>query len=99
MQSLGQECERLKQLHPDRSDVVSGRQNDISNLWDQLRNKASSRKGGLDSAYALHRFFVDYRDLASWMADVKAVIAADELAKDVAGAEALLERHQEHKVI
>lgn len=29
---------------------------------------------------------------------MKAIISADELAKDVAGAEALLERHQEHKV-
>merc|ERR1711872_704443 len=27
----------------------------------------------------------------------RAIISADELAKDVAGAEALLERHQEHK--
>jgi len=98
MQSLGQEAERLKQLHPDRAEVIGERQNDIMNLWDLLRRKAASRKGGLDGAYALHRFFVDFRDLASWMADVKAVIAADEPAKDVAGAEALLERHQEHKV-
>ena len=29
---------------------------------------------------------------------MKTVISADELAKDVTGAEALLERHQEHKV-
>lgn len=28
---------------------------------------------------------------------MKTVMSADELAKDVAGAEALLERHQEHK--
>ena len=29
---------------------------------------------------------------------MKAIVSADELAKDVAGAEALLERHQEHTV-
>ena len=34
----------------------------------------------------------------SWVSDTKTIISADELAKDVAGAEALLERHQEHKV-
>ncbi|VDO10046.1 unnamed protein product, partial [Brugia timori] len=39
----------------------------------------------------------DYRDLCSWINDMKAVISADELAKDVAGAEALLESHQEHR--
>lgn len=30
---------------------------------------------------------------------MKALINADELANDVAGAEALLDRHQEHKVV
>lgn len=46
----------------------------------------------------LFRFLADYRDLCSWINDMKAVISADELAKDVAGAEALLESHQEHRV-
>ena len=52
----------------------------------------------LDDAYNLHRFLSDFRDLVSWIHDMKTIISADELAKDVAGAEALLERHQEHKV-
>jgi hypothetical protein len=61
--------------------------------------QASDRKSRLDDSYYLHRFLADFRDLVSWIADMKAIISADELAKDVAGAEALLERHQEHKVI
>lgn len=56
------------------------------------------RKRRLDDSYFLHRFLTDFRDLVSWIHDMKAIIAADELAKDVAGAEALLERHQEHRV-
>lgn len=51
----------------------------------------------MDESYSLHRFLADFRDLVSWINDMKAIISADELAKDVAGAEALLERHQEHK--
>ena len=39
----------------------------------------------------------NFRDLTSWINDTKAVISQDELAKDVNGAEALLERHAEHK--
>jgi spectrin alpha len=57
------------------------------------------RRSELESSNALHRFLADYRDLSSWMSDMRALIAADDLAKDVPGAEALLERHQEHKVI
>ena len=44
-----------------------------------------------------YRFLSDFRDLTSWINDTKAVIGQDELAKDVNGAEALLERHAEHK--
>ena len=60
--------------------------------------QATTRKVGLDDSSNLHRFLSDYRDLISWIQDMKTVISADELAKDVAGAEALLERHQENKV-
>ena len=75
---------------------------DLSSPWAAKQTrlstaKAATRKANLDRSYALHRFYADYRDLISWMNDMKAVISADELAKDVAGAEALLERHQEHK--
>lgn len=56
------------------------------------------RRSELESSYALHRFLADYRDLISWVSDIRALIAADDLAKDVPGAEALLEKHQEHKV-
>ena len=52
----------------------------------------------MDDSYHLHRFLSDFRDLMSWIQDMKNIISADELAKDVAGAEALLEKHQEHKV-
>lgn len=99
MHSLAQEAERLKTLHPDRSGVIDGKRHEAQDYWENLRQKAAERKAGLDRSYALHRFFADYRDLISWIGDMKAVISADEPAKDVAGAEALLERHQEHKVV
>lgn len=99
MQSLAQEAERLKMLHPDRSNVIDSKRREAQDYWENLRQKAAERKAGLDRSYSLHRFFADYRDLMSWISDMKAVISADEPAKDVAGAEALLERHQEHKVV
>lgn len=34
------------------------------------------------------------RDLTSWINSMMALVSSDELAKDVTGAEALLERHQ-----
>ena len=34
----------------------------------------------------------------TFISEMTVLISSDELAKDVAGAESLLERHQEHKV-
>ena len=39
-----------------------------------------------------------FRDHISFINEMKVLIQSDELAKDVASAESLLERHQEHKV-
>ncbi len=35
-----------------------------------------------------------FRDLMAWINSMMALVSSDELAKDVTGAEALLERHQ-----
>ena len=43
-------------------------------------------------------FSFDSRDHISFINEMKVLIQSDELAKDVASAESLLERHQEHKV-
>ncbi|VDN25883.1 unnamed protein product [Gongylonema pulchrum] len=97
MNSLSNEAERLAQVHPDRADAIMAKMNEAKEQWGALKRKAQARKDGLDRSYNLHRFLADYRDLCSWINDMKAVISADELAKDVAGAEALLESHQEHR--
>ena len=97
--ALGIESKRLEEIHKDQADTISSKQNEIEDNWERLKEKGSERKSRLDDSYNLHRFLADFRDLVSWIHDMKAIISADDLAKDVAGAEALLDRHQEHKVI
>jgi len=95
--TLGQEAKRLQGIHSHHAEQIKTKLAEIENSWSTLTGKAQARRQKLDESYFLHRFLADFRDLLSWMNDMKAVIGADELAKDVAGAEALLERHQEHK--
>lgn len=38
-----------------------------------------------------------FSELLSWVNDMTALVLADELAKDVAGAEAVIQRHRERK--
>jgi len=43
-------------------------------------------------------FLSECRELIRWADDIESRITADELATDVAGAEMLVDRHQEHRV-
>merc|ERR550519_1563230 len=88
---------RLCDIHGEHATQITAKNSEIETNWEDLIAKAASRKQKLDESYFLHRFLADYRDLTYWINDMKAVISADELAKDVSSAEALLERHQEHK--
>ncbi|CAG5135132.1 unnamed protein product, partial [Candidula unifasciata] len=91
------ETDRLQQLHQDQASQIQDKQQEIGENWKKLKAKAIERKTRLDDSYYLHRFLADFRDLVSWISEMKAIIAADDLAKDVAGAESLLDRHNEHK--
>ncbi|XP_075227894.1 alpha spectrin isoform X2 [Lycorma delicatula] len=95
--TLGNEADRLCGIHADHAEQIQAKRAEIVAYWERLTTKAKERRQKLDESYYLHRFLADFRDLISWINDMKAIISADELAKDVAGAEALLERHQEHK--
>lgn len=92
------EAVRLGAIHGAHADAISAKRDEAHAAWQRLVQRAAHRRQRLEAALALHRFLADYRDLLSWLADMRALIAADDLAKDVPGAEALLERHQEHKV-
>nr|ANG83465.1 spectrin alpha chain [Biston betularia] len=95
--TLDGEAARLAAIHADHAPAIHGKRDEITHAWHHLVTKAKERRSELESSHDLHRFLADYRDLVSWMSDIRALIAADDLAKDVPGAEALLERHQEHK--
>jgi spectrin alpha len=95
--TIGKEADRLCAIHGDHGDQIQSKRAEIEDYWQSLTAKAKERREKLEESYALHRFLSDFRDLVSWINDMKAIISADELAKDVAGAEALLERHQEHR--
>ncbi len=80
--------------HPDTAEQTYQKQKEINDEWVQITAKANSRKEKLLDSYDLQRFLSDYRDLMSWINSMMSLVSSDELASDVTGAEALLERHQ-----
>uniref|UniRef100_A0A8I5ZKH2 Spectrin, alpha, non-erythrocytic 1 n=1 Tax=Rattus norvegicus TaxID=10116 RepID=A0A8I5ZKH2_RAT len=97
VKALCAEADRLQQSHPLSANQIQVKREELITNWEQIRTLAAERHARLDDSYRLQRFLADFRDLTSWVTEMKALINADELANDVAGAEALLDRHQEHK--
>lgn len=87
------------QTHPETAEQTYAKQKDINEEWTQLTAKANSRKEKLLDSYDLQRFLSDYRDLMSWINSMMSLVSSEELASDVTGAEALLERHQVNDAI
>lgn len=97
MEKLSAESERLGHTYTDRSNAIYDKMQEAKDRWEALKRNAQERKEGLQRSYNLHRFLADYREICDWIRGMRVLISASELAKDVAGAEALLESHQEHK--
>ncbi|XP_057674298.1 spectrin alpha chain, non-erythrocytic 1 isoform X4 [Corythoichthys intestinalis] len=95
--TLGGDAEHLQQTHPQNASQIHLKKDELVTNWERIRSLATERHARLNDANRLQRFTADFRDLTSWVTEKKALINADELANDVAGAEALLDRHQEHK--
>lgn len=79
------------------SEQIGSKKAQILDAWQNLQKKCEERRQRLDENYKLQKFLSDYRDLIAWIETMKTVINSEDLAKDVAHAEILLERHQEHK--
>merc|ERR1719411_1504995 len=94
---LDEKASKLMHIHKDSAEIIYEKQKDINEEWTHLCSKANQRKVKLLDSYDLQRFLSDYRDLMSWVSSMKSLICTEELATDVTGAEALLERHQEHR--
>lgn len=94
VRQLDSKSVELVHSHPNEATAICQHQEEINELWNSLTAKADSRKAKLLDSYDFQRFCADDRDLMAWINTMMALVSSDELAKDVTGAEALLERHQ-----
>jgi spectrin alpha len=85
--------QRLMNSHQDQADGIYNKQIKIQQSWTDLTKKADARKFKLADSFDYQTFVTSARDLTSWINSMISQVSSEELAKDVPGAEALLERH------
>lgn len=67
-------------------------------MWRSLLDASVQHRERLLQSEQLQSYFDQHRDLMAWLNEMLAKITAPDLAKDVAGAEALITQHAEHRV-
>ncbi|XP_040070142.1 spectrin beta chain, non-erythrocytic 1 [Ixodes scapularis] len=97
VEALLREARRLGETFPDAREHIEVKREEVSEAWNTLLGRSRQRGDKLRQAEQLQAYFDEYRELMAWMNDITARITSDELARDVAGAEALLARHGEHR--
>ena len=98
IKQLDENARKLKENHPESTEVITTKLEEIHMEWRNIQIKVKERKESLLDSYDFQRFMTDYRDIENWIEQVKTLINEGELATDVPGAEALIDRHQEHRL-
>ena len=69
--------------HKDKSEVIYEKQRYISEKWIHLCANAILRKVKLLDSFDHQRFWSDYRDIISWVMNMKILIYTCELTTDI----------------
>uniref|UniRef100_A0A671DN44 Spectrin beta, non-erythrocytic 5 n=1 Tax=Rhinolophus ferrumequinum TaxID=59479 RepID=A0A671DN44_RHIFE len=86
---------RLDQLHPMAQESLAQQLEEVQKAWATLDAKAQERGRQLEQAAQGHTFLGRCQELLAWAQEKQALASSEELAGDVAGAERLLEQHEE----
>ncbi|XP_007530647.2 spectrin alpha chain, erythrocytic 1 [Erinaceus europaeus] len=97
VKELCAKADRLQHSHPLEAPQIQQMKEELLSNWEHTRALATTRYAKLQASYWYQRFLSDFEELSGWMKEKTALINADELPADVAGGEALLDRHQQHK--
>nr|XP_055190004.1 spectrin alpha chain, erythrocytic 1 [Nyctereutes procyonoides] len=97
VKELCAKADKLMLSHPPEAPGIQQMKEDLISNWEHIRALATTRYVKLQASYGYQRFLSDYEELSGWMKEKTDLINADELPIDVAGGEALLDRHQQHK--
>jgi len=97
VEAVVSEAKRLAELFPDAREHIEVKHEETVEAWNELLEKAAIRRDKLQQAEHLQAYFDTFRELLAWVNETIAKVTAPELAKDVAGAEALISRHREYR--
>merc|ERR1719461_1466484 len=95
LKSLEAEADKIKDTHPEESEVVTERTAKLRQSWEQLTAMLTVRDAKLEEAGDLHRFLKDLDHFQAWLTKTESGIANEDTPSSLAEAEKLLSQHQQ----
>ncbi|XP_055376264.1 spectrin beta chain, non-erythrocytic 1 isoform X2 [Condylostylus longicornis] len=96
VETVLEEAKKLGEQYPDAKEHIEVKKEETVEAWQDLSEKVELRKNKLHQTEQLQSYFDEYRELIAWINEMLAKITAPDLARTVAGAEALLASVKEH---
>ncbi|XP_063699935.1 spectrin beta chain, non-erythrocytic 5 isoform X3 [Culicoides brevitarsis] len=97
IEAVQNDANKLSETFPDAAEHIEVKKEETIEAWADLLERTKLRKLKLEQAEQLQAYFDEYRDIMAWINEMLAQITAPELAKDVDGAEQLINRIKDHQ--
>ncbi|XP_061545742.1 spectrin beta chain, non-erythrocytic 1-like isoform X3 [Phycodurus eques] len=91
---LAKEAARLSSEHPEQSEAIKGRLDEITAVWEEMKGTMKNREESLGEASKLQQFLRELDDFQSWLSRTQTAIASEDMANTLAEAEKLLGQHE-----
>merc|ERR1719461_852461 len=95
LSALEGEASKIKDTHPEESEVVIERITKLRQSWEKLTAMLRVRDAKLEEAGDLHRFLKDLDHFQAWLRKTESSIANEDSPASLAEAEKLLSQHQQ----
>ena len=92
VQWIQMKADRLMQVHPKKTNQILECQKEVNEIWNSFVTKSWSLR-----SLVCQSFLSNYRDLIFWIESMTARVSSEKRASNTIEAEALVERHQQHR--
>ena len=92
VQWIQRKADRLMQMHPKKTNQILECQKEVNEIWNSFVTKSWSL-----NSLVCQSFLSNYSDLIFWIESMTARVSSEKRASNTIEAEALVERHQQHR--
>ncbi|XP_073682671.1 spectrin beta chain, non-erythrocytic 5 [Garra rufa] len=92
-----EEGKALVRRYPRVRDSLSGRLQEVEEIWSSLLEKANQRRQRLQQAEAVQRYLTEWRELMGWLKETMSLVIGEGVGGEVKDLEQLIKRHEEYR--